>query len=541
MLSPLAIAAVLWLQVPPPVEASSAADALLAERDAIRTREAEALEALAADLDANGRQSEAGEVRRRADPAPPKAGPARFVPIPEYEPAKGQGLAARPPAPAEAEVIADRAAAAFLELARKAADPKLGRYSLADACLREVLERRPDDPEARRLLGFVRHEGGWATPFAAEQLRRGMELHPTFGWVPADWVPHLNRGQLPGAVENGRPREWLPAEQADALRADFFRGKPWRITTEHFQIDSNAPLAEVIAFGRRLEDFHELFFSLMGDVIGREHLPLAHRFANPSLAPKAPGARERHEVWFFAEKSEYVEYLRPLLGGDVGEELGHYLQAGRYGSPARSVPARSYFYRDPGAQIAAGSTLFHEVSHQLLFESAGRSQFERNAGNFWLWEALGTYFETVEPQPDGSLEYGGLVGPRIAVTETLALDGKLYVPLETLTALGRDGFGDHTPVFTEPKAVLTRLDPRLAEGIGKVYVHYNQSMALAVFLMHFDGGRYRNEFLDYVRAAYDGRVNTTDRSLARFLGVPFATLDRQFLDYLAAGRAKPSE
>ena len=51
-------------------------------------------------------------------------------------------------------------------------------------------------------------------------------------------------------------------------------------------------------------------------------------------------------------------------------------------------------------RIAAGSTLFHEVSHQLLFESAGRSHFERNTGNFWLWEALGTYFETVEPQPD---------------------------------------------------------------------------------------------------------------------------------------------
>ena len=76
------------------------------------------------------------------------------------------------------------------------------------------------------------------------------------------------------------------------------------------------------------------------------------------------------------------------------------------------VPA--YFYRDPDGQIPETATLYHEVSHQLLFETAGPNSYTKNIGNFWVFEGLGTYFETVTPQPDGSLEVGGLVGPRIA-------------------------------------------------------------------------------------------------------------------------------
>ena len=60
------------------------------------------------------------------------------------------------------------------------------------------------------------------------------------------------------------------------------------------------------------------------------------------------------------------------------------------------------------------ATLYHEVSHQLLFESAGRrTTIERNVGNYWVFEGLGTYFETLTAEPDGSLRIGGLVGPRI--------------------------------------------------------------------------------------------------------------------------------
>ena len=56
-----------------------------------------------------------------------------------------------------------------------------------------VIDRQPDHAEARRLLGFLPREGGWATPYAADMLARGKVSDPTYGWVPGDWVPHLKQ------------------------------------------------------------------------------------------------------------------------------------------------------------------------------------------------------------------------------------------------------------------------------------------------------------------------------------------------------------
>src|SRR5438270_774288 len=55
---------------------------------------------------------------------------------------------------------------------------KAGRFALADECLRAVIARRPDHPEARRLLGHVPYEGGWATPHAVKKRQGGWVSHP---------------------------------------------------------------------------------------------------------------------------------------------------------------------------------------------------------------------------------------------------------------------------------------------------------------------------------------------------------------------------
>ena len=76
----------------------------------------------------------------------------------------------------------------------------------------------------------------------------------------------------------------------------------------------------------------------------------------------------------------------------------------------------AYFYRDPDGQIPEiGNPLSTRSRTSCLFETAGPNSYTKNTGNFWVFEGMGVYFETVTPpQPDGSLEVGGLVGPRIA-------------------------------------------------------------------------------------------------------------------------------
>src|SRR5262249_52565678 len=162
------------------------------------------------------------------------------------------------------------------------------------------------------------------------------------------------------------------------------------------------------------------------------------RFRDPKRTPREP---EPHQVYYFATKKEYVDFLRPRHGPGVEVELGRY-------DPADGGKVRgwSYFYRDDDAQIDATATLYHEASHQLLFESAGRSRYEQNGGQFWVFEGLGTYFETLAFQPDGSLRVGGLVGPRIARAHELIVGQGQYVPIDRLVAMSKSRFNDEKDV-----------------------------------------------------------------------------------------------
>ena len=107
-----------------------------------------------------------------------------------------------------------------------------------------------------------------------------MHLHPIFGWVPADWLVNLDQGKLPAPRENGKSVTWIDAAQADALRSDFMR-RPWQISTEHFDIWTNVPLAEAIVFGRRLEAVHQAFEIYLADLTDPAASPLPGPFSRP--------------------------------------------------------------------------------------------------------------------------------------------------------------------------------------------------------------------------------------------------------------------
>jgi hypothetical protein len=225
-----------------------------------------------------------------------------------------------------------------------------------------------------------------------------------------------------------------------------------------------------------------------------------------------PSASRLHQVYYFGSKQEFVDYLTPREGADIKDSLGFY-------HPPKSGRGRvpAYFYRDPGGQIPVTSTLCHEVSHQLLFETAGPNAYTKNVGNYWVFEGLGTYFETVLPQSDGSLEVGGLAGPRIEVAINALVGKKQLIPLAEFIALGENAFNS---------------DP-------EIYLHYQQAMALTVFLMQWHQGTYRDAFLDYVRDAYRGRIkHGTGRELRDRLGQTYATLDSQFRVFLKNGEER---
>ncbi|MDB5352450.1 MAG: hypothetical protein JWN86_3697 [Planctomycetota bacterium] len=506
---------VLWFTVlsgvllaPAANSGAAASRALHAEFQAVLAAERTDLEALATTLDMEGKTAESRTVRALIEPDA-GSGPIRFRPLPEYVPKLGRGLANVPVSaasglPERARTIRETSARSLFKLAGRAAAPGVHRFALADACLRAVLDRDPNHAEARRLIGFLPYKGGWATPHALGLLEKGYVLHPKFDWVLADWAPHLDRGELPGDFSSsGKPVSWLPAEAADAKREEFSRG--WQIkTAPHFEIRTNVPLAESIVFGRRLEGFQEMFLSQFADVIGAERLPLAIRFAKPTQKPVA--ADKKFEVYYFARRPEYVQFLKDQFGLNEDISLGYYMPPSEARRFAKAKP-RSYFYRDLENPIAAHSTLYHEASHQILFEMAGKSNVDSLPSNYWIWEGLGTYFETLEAQEDGTLLVGGLVGPRIEqAREKLIVNGE-YVPLAKFVEMDKAAFGDPQDV----------------------YRNYAQAMALTAFFLNGENRTYREAFLDYVADAYRGKLKTP---LSGRLGVPYTTLDAQFKAFL---------
>ena len=510
MASILVLVALALAAQAPATDPAALAKVIHAEYRATLTSERDELAGLAGRLEKAGKSKEAATTRTLIEPED-GPGPIRFRPLAEYVPAGGGGLANVPLArtetvPDEARAIRSRTAKSLFLIAGRAASKSARRLALADKCLRGVLDRDPNHAEARRLLGFLPYKnGGWATPHAAALMNSGHVLHPTFGWVQGDWVPHLDAGELPGGfTANGKPRNWLPAAEADALHADWSHA--WKIdTAPHFAVEANVPLAEAVAFAKRLEGFHELFLSEFADLIGADNLPLARRFENKSQQPVATA--KKYAVAYFATKGEYVAFLHDHFGLDEQVSLGYYMPL-KVARKARADP-RSYFYKDDANAIASHATLYHEASHQILFETAGQTKYDTNRTNYWIWEGLGTYFETVEPQEDGTILVGGLVGPRIEQARLRVARGE-YVPLAEFTAMSEDKFRD--------------------DQDEAVYRNYAQAMALAVFLLHGEEGRYREAFLDYVASAYRGKVKAS--SLAERLGVPFPTLDKQFKAYL---------
>jgi hypothetical protein len=499
----------IWLlaQVPAPSPGTDAEQALESALRSIVERETAELSRLAQQLVGNGETAAAAHVTARIPrPADPD-GATRFLPLPEVAERRSAGPNGSPVRLVEIE---NRTARDLFDLAHRAAQSESPQYAIASRCLRAALERQPDHKEARRLLGYVPHLGGWARPFAVAQLQKGNVNHPTFGWVPADWMPHLDGGELPAPFSPRQKKtRWLPTAEADRLRADWH--PPWKFATEHFEIQTNVPLAEAISFGRRLEAFHDLFVTLLADILA-ENLPLIQRIKNPALSGDGKLGSRLHQVFYFGSKDEFVEHLSPTEGPGIAGSLGFY-------HPPKSGHGRvpAYFFRDPVGQIPVTATLYHEVSHQLLFETAGPNAYTRNVGNYWVFEGLGTYFETVAPQPDGSLNVGGFVGRRMEEALNSLVERGRPIPLAEFVELDENGF------MQEPQ----------------VYTNYQQAMALSVFLMQWHYGTYRDAFLDYVRDAYRGRIKrTTGRSLQDRLGQKYSALDGQFLAFLKEGQAR---
>ena len=356
-----------------------------------------------------------------------------------------------------------------------------------------VLQFHPDHPSARALRGYVRQGNEWMTPFERDQKKANRVDHPQFGWLPAAHVPEYERGLR---YFLGK---WMPAAQEAEIRRDFRYA--WTVQTEHFQIKTNVSLERGVELGRKLELFHDYFKQTFA-LFYNSPEQLKRLFDENSGRVKTQA--QLYEVHFFRTKEEYIAKLQPRIP-QIAMTNGLYQLEDRV----------SYFYEDPERNLDA--TLFHEATHQLMYESHLKQRDVGQQEHFWIVEGIACYMESfrVSQTPSGlHYDVGDPRFIRFYWARHRLLEENYQPSLEQFARMGMQAFQ------TGSQQELQR--------------RYSQASGLSHFFMHFNNGQYRDALMLHLAQLYHSnpRIQQMAKGLDTLTGVPYPTLDRQYREYL---------
>ncbi len=371
-------------------------------------------------------------------------------------------------------------ATALMELARRAI--RLRQGSLALELVLEAAREDPNHEAARQLLGYRKHNDGWFTPYSFSKMNQGQVWHERFGWLPEKFVPRYEAG------ERYSRKRWITAEEDARQHADVQHG--WVVETEHYRIITDHSIEGGVKLGSHLERLYRIWQQVF---VGYDQSldQLATRFEGRSS--RRDRQRSKYRVVYFQDRERYVESLRsiePL----IDMTIGIYFQSNR----------TAYFFASEEQDL---DTVYHEATHQLFSESRPTARDAAARSNFWIVEGIALYMESmVEHETYVSL--GGSDHIRVQAARHRLLVDDFYVPLSQLTQYSRRRL---------------QTDPRIA-------MLYSQSAGLTHFLMHYEGGRYREAVVRYLLAVYTDRA--TPATLAQLTGVKYEDLDRQYRAFM---------
>jgi hypothetical protein len=364
---------------------------------------------------------------------------------------------------------------------------RAGFPSYAYDLVREVAHYDPDHKSARRLLGFVRYGDKWLTPFAARQVRERKVWNEKFGWLPESHVERYEKGQR---YYRGR---WISAEQEAELRRDFKNG--WEIRTEHYLVKTNHSLERGVELAAALEDYYQFFFQTFASFFNTPQ-QMQQLFSGRTTSRRQTVSRP-HRVHYFRTRDEYNQTLVRKIP-QIAITNGLYYTTDR----------TAYFFHN--AEADNESTLFHEATHQLFYESQLRDRRIAEDADFWIIEGIACYMESFR-RDNGEYSVGDPKYARFQAARYRRLVDNYYVPLAK---------------FARMSMVAFQTDPNISKN-------YSQASGLAHFFMHFEDGRYRDQLIQHLSQLYNANLKLVHvQPLSELTGVPFEELDRQYLEYI---------
>ncbi len=461
----------------------------------LRTKYAADIEELAQWCEANGLTDEARKTRhalRPSDPyklylpvLPDEVGPPR---LPADAPEKVVEWDAR------LQKLRSDQAKALYDVARRAV--RTGRAGLAFELAMAAIQANPDFEPVRRLLGYQKFRDQWRTFYAAKKLRDGQVWSEKFGWLPK---AHLGRYEEGQRFYKGH---WISAaEDADRHR-DILSG--WNVETEHYTIRTNLSIEAGVALGVKLDRLYRIWQQIFAGYYASEADVVAF-FEGRAAAKSA--ALPPLQIMYFRDRDDYIRFMRPIVPGiEISTGIYYFDQ---------DHPPRAYFFAGEGSDEG---NMYHEATHQLFHQSRPVAPDVGWRANFWIVEGVAMYMESLR-QEDGYYVLGGFDTPRMhaARVRLLEKDYYFYVPLEQFTTYGMEKF---------------QKDPQVPK-------FYSQAAGQTNFLIHYDGGRYRDALVAYLVAVYTGRDQPG--TLAKLTGTSYGELDRQYREFIKSGSPKAEE
>ncbi|MCY2964916.1 MAG: hypothetical protein NT069_14970, partial [Planctomycetota bacterium] len=362
-----------------------------------------------------------------------------------------------------------------------------GHFSFAWDLIREVAHHDPDNPAARKALGFVRTGDDWMSPFEAKMLREHKQWDDRFGWVLQEQIERLKKG------ERLFKSNWISSEREAEIRRDF--AQAWEVRTEHYLVRTNHSLERGVELAKKLEEFHGLFLQALA---GFFNTPEQFKQLLAGTGSQRAAAKPL-VVHYYATRDEYITRIKRETTQKVELTRGIYF-------PKTGV---AHFFYDP--QATDDSTLYHEATHQLLSGARPAIGEIGMKSDFWSIEGIACYMESFQKTGE-TFSFGDPQTPRFHFARQHFLVEKYYVPIASFSRMGMVEY----------------------QNSPEIKRNYAQGASLVHFFLHHDDGQYRDEFVEYLSQIYSPTKTVREKpeSLWKLIGVESDELDQQYAEYV---------
>lgn len=132
---------------------------------------------------------------------------------------------------------------------------RLGVPDVVHRCVRLYLGFWPDCESLLTGMGRTKVQDEWYGPRSAVLAKAGATWDLRLGWISGKDKARYDKGDYYDLTT----RKWTTLDEANKLHAD--PSKPWKIQTEHLELQGTAPLSLLVAAANRLELCHDQIFA----------------------------------------------------------------------------------------------------------------------------------------------------------------------------------------------------------------------------------------------------------------------------------------